>query len=360
MKKHCLIFKDISTLIVELQALGHNCWDVHEVVQEVLNCSQNPQDTFSSATESLKNIPRFLPHWNTKIQDNVWIHTKRLENIFLSLIPLFEYWNQSIKNKTNPCLSWFQEIDVEYLKEFFPVHDIAEWLIQSIGDIPTHIKSQLSDQSKRVLQEVELQALSLIWYDVLWISQEKFALFLEDIQQKNSLESQIVSYIDKYDGLCTAIYEFLRGNDAFLEPIVNYIKIFRKLSDAPIGALMTQMFLLSWEFYTLVCEDNNQWKAEYPSIQYSPHILWAIGEILELWYFPNTLENASDEQIHNNLRDLRTHWIEKREIFESDVREFQSMEISELPYFYLAWVWTQRVAEQNDRYHIEPLIHLHR
>ena len=339
---------DIDILFSELKSLNHTCWDIWEWVWEILSCHKNPEQSFQQAMKRLGETRRFSPHWDMKLRDNVLTHTQRLENMVFGIIPLLEKWN---KKNTH------RKINIEYLQAFIKVHDIPEWLLRSIWDIPSHIKSQLSANSKKVLWEIELQVLKALWAYTLWIQEEDFEKFLQDMVSKASIEAQLASYLDKLDGFCAAFYEFLHGNEQFIEPLINYIKIFQKYRNTSIETFVQALFAISWDFQRLTWESSGTWDRDYEYIQYSPH-LFAIWGMYELWYTHGTWDIWSDEDIQENLIRVRDRFLELVDIWRWDIDQLQGQEISNLPYPYLAWIWAQDIALYNPDYHKGPLEHL--
>lgn len=342
-----LLLLDIDNLTQELGDLGHTCWSVEEIVGEMLSCSQDAIKIVDDWQKQLFKTKRFLPHWKMKLGDNVWIHTQRLENMIQSVEPLLVKWNQSNPEK---------RIDINYLKAFLKVHDLPEWLIKSVGDIPSHIKSSLSPESKAVLWEIEILTLKAIWAKPLWIPEKDFEKFLEDIDSKRSIEAKLASYLDKLDGFCAALYEFLHGNDNFLTPLINYIKIFRKFQNSEIEQLVKDIFGLSWDF-NQISFDNWASIREIKTIQFSPH-LFSPASIYKLWYKNGTRDNADKNGLEQNLLALRKSFLEKCDASWSDINTFQTEEVSDLPPAYLAWIWVQNIALYNPEYHTTLENHL--
>ena len=58
-----------------------------------------------------------------------------------------------------------------------------------------------------------------------------------------------MSYIDKIDGCMMAFHEVCAGNAKALEPLKNYIQIFKEISTGKRLPLMQRFFAISFEAY---------------------------------------------------------------------------------------------------------------
>ncbi len=95
----------------------------------------------------------------------------------------------------------------------------------SIGDIPLHTKLLASAQEKKIMEQTHDKVLRKLcaMYGYVSLGRYKYGDLLIEASEKKSVESQFVSYLDKIDGLCEAMHELLHHNNAFLEPVMNYL-----------------------------------------------------------------------------------------------------------------------------------------
>jgi HD containing hydrolase-like enzyme len=133
-------------------------------------------------------------------RDYVWVHCARIEKcIDISLPEINEmFWEDS----------YF------YLKFLSRYHDISEW-ISPIWDIPTPFKIIASQQDRETLEQFEKTLIEIVLLKYNFDSKsgkrtkrEALVWYLE----KQNIEDQFLSYLDKIDALFVCLHEISWGN----------------------------------------------------------------------------------------------------------------------------------------------------
>lgn len=110
------------------------------------------------------------------------------------------------------------------------VHDDAEIIT---GDITRTAKEQMTPEQRALLAEQERDAIddliSLYGFAEAVHGYNYKALLLE-AQEKATLESRVVSYLDKLDACMEAVHEATGGNEAFRRQALGYIPVLGELS----------------------------------------------------------------------------------------------------------------------------------
>ena len=153
--------------------------------------------------ESIKRYGKFKVMF---YRTNLLIHTKRIRAIIESLLPFL--------------LEIYPDLDVELMFLFVDHHDDPEIIT---GDYPLQLKLLMNEEEQERLKKEEVDAVNVLAKDYpKKIKGYNYKEFMMRVMQKNCVESQIVSFVDKVDGYCEALHELLAGNNVFLEPIWNY------------------------------------------------------------------------------------------------------------------------------------------
>ena len=173
------------------------------------------QDDISLTLGRAKYLPRFSSIQSMVYRDYVWIHQSRIGSTSMITIDQIQHT--------------FPEVRPQYLLTYALYHDILEW-ISPFWDIPTPIKLSLSSESQKLLDVIE-HKIGLIFITASPIFAENIDSeeILDDIINKRSIESKIVSYLDKLDGFMVVIHELISWNREFLGPFHNYRKIFKDI-----------------------------------------------------------------------------------------------------------------------------------
>ena len=179
----------------------------------------------------------FLPRFASLpmiYRDYVGLHSRRLQFLIL--------FNSDLLKEI-----FGEEFNDHYATLYADVHDILEW-ISPFWDIATPIKDWLSKKSDEIKDLVERKLWEIFIYSlplVHW-EHEYDRQMLEDMIDKETLESQVVSYFDKLDGFLACFHEIIAGNSKFREPFANYINIFKGIRDGKkLPALQTY---LQWKW----------------------------------------------------------------------------------------------------------------
>lgn len=139
---------------------------------------------------------------------NLLVHTRRVEAIIESLIPIAQ-----------ECYEGFDPNLARLISRY---HDDSE-LVAKRGDVSLQLKLQMSDDDKEILKMEEIRAIKKIskYYPKV-VDGYCYEELLLHALNKDCREAQLHSFADKHDGNCEAIHEVLAGNTVFLEPVLNY------------------------------------------------------------------------------------------------------------------------------------------
>lgn len=117
-------------------------------------------------------------------------------------------------------------------------HDDAE-VDPEIGDIPTPIKRQMSPEELLALRAQEAAASQRL-ADLYTVEQYKevYLADAEEVAAKTSIEAQLVTICDKWDGICKVILEIQCGNTDLEEIFRNYQNEMMLLKKLPVFNLV--------------------------------------------------------------------------------------------------------------------------
>lgn len=133
-------------------------------------------------------------------------------------------------------------------------HDDTEWF-SWFWDIPTPIKKWLPDDLKSYLDDFEniiskqISTLVDLGDEYISLSPNPYLDILDESQVKDSLESQLNSFLDKVDGFMSCFHEITAWNESFVIPFMNYIKYFKEFK---LGKLPKILPFFSDEFQKLI------------------------------------------------------------------------------------------------------------
>jgi 5'-deoxynucleotidase YfbR-like HD superfamily hydrolase len=139
---------------------------------------------------------------------NLLVHTRRVEAIIETLIPLAQ-----------ECYEGFDPHLARLISRY---HDDPE-LVAKRGDVSLQLKLKMGDYEKEILKKEEVIAIDKIsnCYPKM-IDEYCYREILLHALNKDCREAQLHSFADKHDGNCEALHEVLAGNTVFLEPVLNY------------------------------------------------------------------------------------------------------------------------------------------
>ncbi len=222
---------DIEYLLLELGEYWKSLWDISSVSEEVfeiINTANGNTNTSYDHKVWVKNTMdlRRFPMLDKILDDNVFSHQLRLFQILKELTYFF-----NIINQERP--EW-DKIDLKYALNLASIHDDTEW-VNPFKDIPTIIKISLSDKAKEILDEVEIACIEILsknQSDHLKIeSTEDLKSKYLDSLNKNSMEWQLVSYLDKVDWFMYCVHEIFAWNKQFLSPFQDYVRFLTEIRD---------------------------------------------------------------------------------------------------------------------------------
>ncbi|MDP3881479.1 MAG: HD domain-containing protein [Nanoarchaeota archaeon] len=158
---------------------------------------------FIGRKEALRRIKR----WNTPVVGPPY-YSHDLEMHGTELLYLIE-------ELTPVILSALPSFDLERARVLALVHDDPETESER-GDVVFSVKLNMSDDEKRILEAEEEKAIGTLGKK--WPSKVAgfdYVGLLHEAKNKQTVESQLLSYLDKYSALCESLHELFAGNSAF-------------------------------------------------------------------------------------------------------------------------------------------------
>lgn len=155
--------------------------------------------------EKLQQIYRYKIFDKMFYRSNLWMHTHRLLWLLEEIAPLAQK---------------YLNFDLEKARIYALVHDDAEMIT---GDIQSIQKQRMSEEELQKLEEDDLQAINnLVKKYPKMVHGYSYELLLKEAVYKDTIEAQLVSYIDKLDGFCESLHEIYAGNSSITRSIVFY------------------------------------------------------------------------------------------------------------------------------------------
>ena len=161
---------------------------------------------FIGREQDLRAIPRYNMYDVMVYRTNLFTHSHRTATIVRALSPLAkQVFGSSYDSRRAEILGY--------------VHDDAEIIF---GDIQAGNKSKMTDAQLQEVSDAERAGI----YDIAARFPRKVGGYLyidllADAMDHSSLESQVVSYADKYDAMGEALHEVYAGNPHFTMNVVN-------------------------------------------------------------------------------------------------------------------------------------------
>lgn len=155
----------------------------------------------------LRSIKRFAYFETMLYRSNDWEHIQRVLWLTEAIIPLAKK---------------YLDFDPEKARAYALVHDDAEIVT---GDVQAIAKLRMTKQEVKKLEAQENKAIrTLIEKYPKRIHGYSYRELLQEAVHKDSIESQLVSYVDKLDGYCEGLHEVYAGNMLFTRTIVFYTR----------------------------------------------------------------------------------------------------------------------------------------
>lgn len=171
----------------------------------------------SSRNEALKSVFRFQGA-NMLYQTDLYVHSKRVFHIV-------NFLKKSLDGNYG-----LNSVNIDILGLMALIHDDLE-PFHKMGDVPTHIKRNMSGQQRAEYDLENHKALLRVEKKFGNIFGMDYITILKRVEEKKCLESQLVSYADKIDGFGEALHELSAGNEEFLDPVKRYKQIFENLQN---------------------------------------------------------------------------------------------------------------------------------
>jgi 5'-deoxynucleotidase YfbR-like HD superfamily hydrolase len=157
--------------------------------------------------QKLREINRYSLFEVMLYRSNLWGHTHRV----LWLV-------EEILSAAEKCL----KLDSTKARILALVHDDEEMIT---GDIPAGVKAAMSEEEKQQMWEDEKNAADTLAQKYpKEIDGYNYRAMLKHSADKDCIEAQLVSYLDKIDAYCESLHELFAGNISFLRSVVFYEK----------------------------------------------------------------------------------------------------------------------------------------
>ncbi len=165
---------------------------------------------YSDRVPILEKIIRYERIEKMMYRTNLYVHKERIMAMIQNMYPFIS--------------RIYPKFNLELALTIADYHDDIEIII---GDISLQLKLLMNQSEKEILQEKEKMAIKKllpIYPDKIGEEKKfKTKTILEKAHEKNCLESQFCSFVDKLDGMNEALHEIFAGNIIFLEPVINYL-----------------------------------------------------------------------------------------------------------------------------------------
>lgn len=163
---------------------------------------------WENRTRDLRKVKRYGDFRVMYYRTDLLIHSVRVQHL--------------VEKSISFVRSFYPNFDAKKAVLMAKYHDDFELILEG-GDVSLRRKLNKTLEEKLKLQEEEISAAKEL--SVLYpkeIEGYNYQELLLEMIYKNSVESQVVCFMDKTDGFCEAIHEILAGNLIFLEPVLNY------------------------------------------------------------------------------------------------------------------------------------------
>lgn len=157
--------------------------------------------------ESLKKIMRYSRFERMDYRSSLWNHAWRMLWLVEAIAPIAQK---------------HLAIDIEKARVMALVHDDAEIIT---GDIQAGVKALMTMEETAAMDRGEEDAIrELSNRYPKTVHGYLYSQLLTEMLHKDSIESQFVSYIDKFDAFNESMHEYHAGNVGFLPSIMFYVR----------------------------------------------------------------------------------------------------------------------------------------
>lgn len=155
--------------------------------------------------QKLESIYRYRYFEVLLYRSNLWMHTHRVLWLLEEVVPLAKK---------------YLDFDLEKARVYALVHDDAEIVT---GDIQAIEKARMSLDEQKEYEKKEAEAIeALVANYPKEIGGYSYRELLEHAMNKDCIEAQLVSYLDKVDAYCETLHEIYAGNMSLLRSVVFY------------------------------------------------------------------------------------------------------------------------------------------
>lgn len=155
--------------------------------------------------QALKEIYRYSLFEVMLYRSNIWEHCHRI------------LW---LAEEILPTIQKYISIDSEKVRVLAMVHDDEEMIT---GDIPAGVKAAMSPEEQKKMWKNEKNAADILAKKYpKEVAGYSYRALLTNSAEKDCVEAQLVSYLDKLDAYCESLHEVLAGNINFLRAALFY------------------------------------------------------------------------------------------------------------------------------------------
>ena len=164
----------------------------------------------STRERGLKDLYRYSMFEVMFYRPNLWEHSHRLCWMVEALAPIAK--------------KHLKKIDIEKSRAMALVHDDAEMLT---GDIQAGAKALMTKKQLANVHKKERAAIHAIAKKYpKTVHGYNYEMLLIEMTEKKTLESLLVTYVDKLDAYCESMHEVLAGNISLMRSVMFYVKTF--------------------------------------------------------------------------------------------------------------------------------------
>ncbi|MDP3734209.1 MAG: HD domain-containing protein [Nanoarchaeota archaeon] len=193
---------------------------------------------FDGRKEELEAIERFKSLSPMHYRTNDYSHSHRVLWLAEDILPY--------------AVTVFPNLNVEMTRTLSPTHDDPEIII---GDIELDQKLKMSVQELHQLEQDESAAIEILAARFpKMINGFNYRELLYHALRKNSIEAQLVSYVDKIDAREESRHEIAAGNKLFIPSAQRYDAIFKAKETR--WPLITSLFGCGHPFFTEMLEQD--------------------------------------------------------------------------------------------------------
>ncbi|HEV3245319.1 MAG TPA: YfbR-like 5'-deoxynucleotidase [Candidatus Paceibacterota bacterium] len=233
----------------------------------------------------LKALYRYSRFELMYYRSNLWMHSWRMLWLVEALAPLAE--------------KHLKGVDIEKARTLALVHDDAEVVF---GDVQASARKYMSAEELTQSEKAEEGAIEQLSKEYpAEIHGYNYKDLLTSMLRKDTIESQFVSYVDKFDAYNESMHDFLAGNISMVESVMFYVQAL---------AFFPSKFPALAEFMSdktspLMYLDDRTWRYHVAAAQYANLVPYTAESVRATTAFPFydewkriVLESGGEEALH--------------------------------------------------------------